>query len=383
MVALVLGALAGCATDDGAAPNDEVSGGGGKADDASFTLPGHDATLLAGSSEGELAVIHVGDTFTRTPIATRHTRAPLEARSDGQRFYLLYDAGSLAIVDPARGRIERTVALPASPGGFEWASPTGVWVSTRRAGTVVEVDLATGARRRTIDLRGLRNGTGSIEPRRLYRLGDHLFVQVARKRKDGRPERGAVAVIDTRTGAIAAVIELELRDAASGRVTPGLEPDLPMVWDARRELLLVTARGNRPADTGMLVRLDTTRLAIHDVVRAASGFQGAVAMAAPFETMFVLYHTSTPTSSTHLFAYDVADDGRLTSRAGTLADAFDELDALAVDDDGALAVMANACFAGICPHGSGLSFVDARTGAVLPKLMAAQLGFDPTLVVFR
>lgn len=346
-------------------------------------LPGFDETMLVGDSGGALAVVRVGETFQRRAVTTRTTQAPIVARSDGQKFFLLYASGSLAIVDPTRAVIERTVRVPSSPGGFEWGSASTIYVSRRRAGTIVELDLSTGATRRTIDLAALRIGTGTIEPRQMYRLGEHLFVEVARQRHDGVADRGAVAVVNTTSGTVEKVLELELRNPTTGTLIAGLEPDFPMVWDARRDLLMVTARGNRPSDTGMFVRIDTNTLTIHDAKRADSGFQGAVAMAAPFTSLFMLYHTSTPTSSTHMFVFDVDAAGTLTQNPGTLVDAFDELDAIAVNDDGTLAVMANACFAGVCPQGSGLSFIDVRTRQRLPKLMADQLGLAPELVVFR
>lgn len=41
-------------------------------------------------------------------------------------------------------------------------------------------------------------------------------------------------------------------------------PNLPMALDEQRNLLYVTALGERPVNTGGLFRIDTTRAQLHD-----------------------------------------------------------------------------------------------------------------------
>lgn len=262
---------------------------------------------------------------------------------------------------------------------FEWIHDS-LYVS-RKAGSVVHVDLDTGAPLDTIDLTSLRIGTGQVEVRRMLQADGRLYVQVARMASAFQPQRGAIAVIDLETTSLAQVIELEAQDASGTLV--GLNPDFPMTFDAKRRMVVVTAAGDRPSDTGMLVRIDVDSLTIHDAERANAGFQGAVAFAEPFDRLFVIYHTSTPVTSSHLFANLVAADGTMQYGNSTLVDAFDGQDALAIDADGLFVAMANTCVAGFCIGGAGVSFVDTHTGTVLPKLMADQIGFEPTIVQFR
>lgn len=204
----------------------------------------------------------------------------------------------------------------------------------------------------------------------MLRVGDRLFVQVARTRGDGRADNGALAVIER--GQLAKVIELD-----------GINPDFDLVYDPRREQLYVSCAGVRPSNTGVLVRIDVATLTIHDRIAASSGWQGIVGFGEPYERLFIIYHTSTPTTSSHLFSYAVADDGALTgSSDGTIVDAFDGQDVLALNESGTLVAMANHCLAGFCIGGAGINFIDATTKQKLPKLYAAQLGFQPVIVAF-
>jgi len=353
-------------------------------DVGSHQLDGFDETLLAADSSGRLAVLRVGAAFSRAALPPPAARPPEVVRSHGGKFYLLYEDSNLLIVDPVQAKIERTIDLPvAEPADLEWATTTSIYVSSKTANAIVKVDLETGAELGSIDLASLRIAGGTIEPRRLLRVGDRLFVQVARTQASGRADRGALAVVDTTRDEIEKVIELEVQDPTSGAMMPGLEPAFAMAWDAKRNKVFVSLAGVRPSNTGMLIRIDPETLAVHDFKRARAGFQGAVAFGEPFSKLFVIYHTSTPTTSSHLFVDLVAEDGKLTSAGGgTLVDTFDGLDALAINNGGTLVTMANTCLTGFCTTGAGLSFVDATTSAVLPKLLADQIGFEPMMVRF-
>lgn len=342
-------------------------------DAGDHVLDGFDETLLAADSTGRLAVLHVGARLSRVALPPPADAPPSSVRSRGGKFYLVYEHGELVIVDPIAGAIERSVALAAEqPADLEWATDATIYVSSKSTNSVLQIDVETGAALGSIDLGSLRVAGGTIEPRRMLRVADRLFVQVAR-RANGRAADGALAVIDTTQNAIETVIELG-----------GLEPDFPIAWDRRRGHLVVSCAGVRPSNTGMLVRVDLATLAVHDVKRAASGFQGAGAFGEPFSKLFVIYHTSTPTTSSHLFVDLVADDGALTpAGGGTLIDTFDGNDALAINRSGTLVAMANTCLTGFCTNGAGVSFVDTATSTVLPKLLADQIGFEPMLVQFR
>lgn len=78
----------------------------------------------------------------------------------------------------------------------------------------------------------------------------------------------------------------------------------------------------------------------------------------------MIYHTSTPTTSSHLFDYRItAADELEPTDGGAIVDAFDGIDALAINEAGTLVAMANTCVTGFCIGGAGISFVDAATRA--------------------
>jgi hypothetical protein len=257
-----------------------------------------------------------------------------------------------------------------------------MFVTRRVAGSVVEIDPASGSQQRSIDLSSLRVAGGTIEPRRMLFAEGRLFVQVARSTATGTPDGAAFAVIDTTSGTLETTIELEVTHA--GMTKLGLNPDFAMVLDPTRNHLYVALSGNRPADTGLLVRIDTATLAIHDYKLAESGFQGALVFGEPFTSLYMLYHTSTPVTSSHLFAYTVEASGALVSTSGgTLNDAFDGIDALTINAGGTLVAMANTCSIGFCIGGAGITFIEAATRKVLPKLMKELIGFEPAMVQLK
>jgi hypothetical protein len=374
-----------------------VACGGGQADSSvasddvtsatEFRLEGFNETILVGSSDGKLTVFHLGSTTTKNEIGAPRPRPPEAMRAQGGRFHLLYDDGSYVIVDPDRGEIEKTIQLPAvttSPGDFEFATESAVYVSLKKTAKVIRVDLGSGAELSSVDLGALRIEDGSVEPRSLLKVGDQLFVQAARAKATRRAEQGAIAVIDTTQDSVKKVIELAGVDPRTNETISGLGPDLPMVHDTRRNHIFVSATGNRPSNTGLIARIDPATLTVRDVKKAESGFQGAVVSRAPFDELFIIYHTSTPTTSTHLFSEHVRDDGTLESeRPGALLDAFDGMDALAINTSGTLVAMANTCITGFCVNGAGVAFVDARTRTILPKLKSDTIGFAPVFVLFK
>lgn len=364
--------LAACSATDVDAPvsSDESNTTG------EHRLSGFDETILVGGDQGEVAIVHVGDKLTKHAVATSKKSAPVVVQTFGAKFHLVYDDGTLLVVDAATGAVDKTLPLGDPPTDIALANETEAWVATKN-GKVTKRDLVTGAERGVVDLT-----VAGGEPRRVLLDGERLYVQIARK-KNGRAERGALAVVDTKARTVEKVIELEGVDRRTSTTLAGLEPDLPMAIDRKRQQLWVTAIGNRPSNTGLVARIDLATLSVHDVLRANSGFQGAVVMHEPFDELFVIYHTSTPTTSSHLFTGTLGPDGAVEQRTKTLVDAFDGLDALVLNASGTLAVMANACFTGFCIGGAGLNFVDAKTKQILPKLKADMIGFEPVLVQIR
>lgn len=335
-------------------------------------LPGFDETVLVADSGGRLAIVHVGDTFSRVELPAQ-SREPASLRTHDGAFVAVFDNRVLTI-DP-RGTVAGTLAVPSGAADVEWAADGSLYVSNGKTGTVAHV-AADGSPLATIDLSSARIGTGRIEPRRMLRVRDRLFVQVARKRADGKDDRGALVVIAG--NAIERIIELQAQD-----VGDALNPDFAMAYDAKRDLIIVSAAGVRPSNTGMMLRIEPATLAIHDVEKAASGFQGMSVIGEPYDSLFVIYHTSTPTTSSHLFVDKVAPDGTLTPEGGgTLVDAFDGIDALAINQTGTLVAMANTCVTGFCIGGAGVSFIEAKTRKVLPKLLKDVIGFEPSAVQF-
>ena len=340
-----------------------------------------DETLLVGDESGHIAVLHLGATVTRADVSVSGSGLPTSVRSHADQFHIVYDTGRLVTIDPDAGRVVQTLALPGAATDVEWLEDGSLYVTLTEDAAVAHV-AADGAELARIDLASLATTGGAIQPRRMTRVDDHVFVQVARTGSDGRETGGAVAVIDTATHAVARVVELTGEDG--GQTIVGTSPDFAMAYDARRDRVLVSAAGVRPVTTGGFFRIDATSLALHDVTAAHSGFQGVAVIGPPFDTLFMIYHTSTPTTSSHLFAYDVAADGTLTSpNTGTLVDAFDGIDALAINSAGTLVAMANTCVTGFCIGGAGVNLVDARTRAIQPKVKKDVIGFEPGFVVFR
>jgi hypothetical protein len=373
-------ALTACGVTD---PADPTGPGGGKADDpTTHTLPGFDETLLAGDSDdGMLALVRVGDALEVTPIETDERSGPAVIRARGGLFYALFPDGTLAVIDPVAKKIVKRHELPAGAVDFVWANERELFVSQGAKNTIARFDLEQDLQTDVIELPGLLGTAARMELRRMRRIGHRLYVQVARTSSFGRADRSAVVVVDTNEKWIETTIELQAIDDTGSGLT-GYNPDLDMAYDEQRSLLYVSALGERPSSTGGLFRIDTERLALHDVKRAQSGFQGIATLASP-TTAFIIYHTSTPTTSSHLFDYRITADGELEpTDGGALVDAFDGLDALAIDAQGKLVAMANNCVTGFCIGGAGINFVDAETSEVLPKLREDKLGFEPSIVAF-
>ncbi len=346
-------------------------------------LPGFQATVLAADSDGQLAILNVGAKGTRVAVTTKFKRAPVSVRSRAGKFYLLYDTGTVVVVNAATGAVESSVAsgLKAAR-DLEFGADGSLYVSSSKAAEVWNIDVA-GKKKASIALNAVAPQGFKSVATTLIRVGNQLFVGVSRLKDANTQARAAVAVVDTSTNTVKKVLELEGVTMSGESVRPGLNARLPMVFDATRNAVLVPVGGVRPSNTGMLFRVDAKALAITRVDAANSGFQGQVLFAPNDSKLFIVYHTSTPSDSSHLFDNRVATDGTLAPTSeGALIDTFDGVDALDVNAAKTLVGMANGCAAGFCIGGAGINFINAKTSEILPKLMASDIGFEPSLIAF-
>ncbi len=346
-------------------------------------LSGFSATLIAAGNGGELAVVSVGEKGVRRTVNTKSKVAPVRIRANNSKFYAVYESGAVAVINAATGAVEKTISTGVkSARDIEFGSDGSFFVSSANPASVTRVEAAS-AKRSTVSLSNLAVDGGRVEINSLFRINTLLFAQVHRIKND-RPQRGALAVIDLSSNTLKKVIELEGKSLDGRTVVPGLRPALPMAFDATRNAIWVPLSGIRPSNTGMLLKIDVKALAVSQSIPATSGFQGALVLSAREAKMYVLYHTSTPTDSSHLFSSTFDGAGvPVQDSDETLIDTFDGIDALAIDSSRKLVAMGNGCAAGFCIGGAGINFVNAATREVLPKLMAAEIGFEPAMVVFQ
>jgi hypothetical protein len=215
-----------------------------------------------------------------------------------------------------------------------------------------------------------------------WRLTAEKSKPIAPKKNGDDHQRGAIAVIDTKTNSIKKVIELEGKTQPNSPVKEGINPRLPMVYDSKRNVVIVPSSGERPRDTGLLSYIHASKLEIKHSGETTAGFQGPVVLADNNSRQFTLYHTSTPTDSSHLFSGEISKDGSsVKHNSGTIVDAFDGIDALAGDSSQKVVAMANTCVTGFCVGGSGVNFIDGKADKKQNKLMADEIGFEPSMVV--
>ncbi|MEK7724384.1 MAG: hypothetical protein AAB336_08565 [Acidobacteriota bacterium] len=177
---------------------------------------------------------------------------------------------------------------------------------------------------------------------------------------------------------------MSANDPQINKALSGMNPEFPMIYDSRRKMILLTLKtGELSLNMGMIIRIDSNTLEIYDFKKAISGTQGIIAFQEPFSKLFIIYHTSTPVTSSHLFVDLVDDAGSLQRVEGALIDNFDGLNALAINSTGTLVAMANTCITGFCENGAGINLIDVSTHKVLPKLKSDFIGFQPSLVYFK
>jgi hypothetical protein len=342
-----------------------------------FTLPGFDETLLV-SDGTTMKIVRVGARSSKTTVEGAPRALPVAGRSFGGTFRVLTADGALLTVDPKRAAVTATAQTGIKDGAdIDIESASVAYVSTRTSGKLHKIDPATG---RVLATRDVARGSG-VSLRNMLRVGNRIVVEVQRTSRS-RPSRGAVAVVDAAKLEVVKLVELEIADPADpSKKLVGVHPDGPMIKDGDR--VFVTAKGARPSNTGMLLRLNLASLSLDPWVEpASSGFQGPISIG-PKRDMFIAYHTSTPVASTHLFHYQLDANGDPQPRGGgALLDVFEEVEAFPANTDGTLFALPVSCPAGFCIGGAGISFV-GTDGAVHPRLGAQELGMKPAFVLFQ
>lgn len=372
----LLGLLSGCAT---SSSRDPASESDLAAATDPYRLPGVSETVLVADGSGKASLVSLGDPTTVAPVGVTAGSGIVAGRSHEGRFWVITEAGDLLVIDPHGGAPSRRALGISGPADLEIDGADRAWVSAGRS--LVHVDTSTGATLATIDLGVHALDGGEVRAGGIKRVGDRLFVQLSRHK--GAEQRGAIVVVDPGTASVDRVLELEAPKPGGGTEI-GYDPGGAMVVDAVHQKLLVTARGFRPSNTGMVLRIDLAERKVDPwFFRSGSGFQGGLAPGATPDALFIGYHTSTPVASTHLFHFEIKGNGELVeSEAGALLDAFEVVDDYPSNATSTLFALPVTCPAGFCLGGRGVSFIDAKTGKPHPRLSEAAIGMSPTFVLF-
>jgi len=380
-------AMAGC----GLAPSNDGDGAGGKVDDPGGDHPPGcsvacdlDETILiaAAGEEGTLAIERLGSDPGHLDLSVASEGFFVHATSQGGLFYALFSDGVLATIDGHAGSVVSQVELDGdAPFAVEARSPDELYVSFGQSPVIARVDPASGEVLARIDI--APDGVADIAARHMLLVGDELYVAASLGSRLA-PRGTHMAVVDVGTGAVVRRADLVWQDPDTGALRPALNPDLPLVLDEPRHRLFVGAKGKRPSNTGMTLKVDLDTLAVDsDRTDLSATFNGHQVISERFERVVALEHTSTPVASTHVALRSFDPDGHVVSDSGaTLLDLFEETDALSINGDGTVAMLANSCPAGFCTAGIGVNFIDVAGAAVLPKLTRDRIGFSPVDSVF-
>jgi hypothetical protein len=367
---VAIGLFAGCASssDGGTSNENDIAAA------TEYRLPGVSETVLLADENGRVSVAKLGDPTTVAAPAVESGVPIVAGRSFDGRFWLLDQDGALVIVDPAGGAPTKRALGLEDAGDIEIDSVHSAWVSA--GAKIAHVDPSTGQTLATLDLASYALDGGRVRATGIKRVGDRLFVQLGRE-KD-RVQRGAVVVVDPTAARVESVIELEVGTEI------GYDPGGAMVVDTVHAKLLLTARGFRPSNTGMVLRIDLAQKKLDPwFFRGGSGFQGGLALGPDPATIYIAYHTSTPVASTHVFHYLIGSDGEMKVQDNaSLLDAFEEVDDYPANASGTLFALPVTCPAGFCIGGKGVSFIDTKTAKPLPRFGAAVIGMSPQFVLF-
>lgn len=379
----------GCAgADDREAVADSDLAASSRAEALSFSLPGVSETVLVSDGDGKMLLLDVGERSTKRAVEGGPGSRVVAGRSFEGKLYALADSGKLAAIDPASAKVAATIDTGVRDAAdLAIASRDAAYVSSSTDGRLVKLRLGTGEALATLDLASAALPGGKVTLRGMLLVGPRLVVQVRRTTPQGRAARGALALVDATTLRLESVVELSAPHPADpARVVEGLEPGGPMVLVEDLRRVFVTARGVRPVNTGMLLRLNLETGKLDPwVIPAEAGFQGPIALGAPGpdRKMFISYHTSTPVASTHLFPFDLDASGAPVRVDGpAMVDVFEEVPAFAPSASRGLFAFGVTCPAGFCVGGSGISFVGTKTATVHPRLAKSELGIAPAFLLF-
>jgi len=390
-LALLASGTAGCTSSSDAEEVSDSDLAASRVEPLSFSLPGVSETVLVSDDAGQLLLLSVGERSTKRAVKGAPASRVVAGRSFDGKLWTLAESGKLAAIDPATAKVTATVDTRVRDAAdLVIASRDVAFVSSSADGRLVKIDPTTGVEIAKLDLASAAlpgAGAGSVTLRDMLLVGGRLVVQIRRATAQGRAGRGALALVDAATLRLDGVVELTAADPRDpARALDGLEPGGPMMHDEAHGKVFVTARGVRPMNTGMLLRLDLAAGKLDPwVAPAEAGFQGPLALGAPGEArkMYIAYHTSTPVSSTHLFEFDLDANGNpVDVEGGAMVDVFEEVPAFAPSASRGLFAFGVSCPAGFCLGGAGVSFVSTETATVHPRLPKADLGIAPSFLLF-
>jgi hypothetical protein len=352
-----------------------------------YAFEGIEETFLAADDHGTAAIVHVGKSSTRVAVTGMPKSYLVSAVAAPGGFRALAADGSLISIDSAKARVAKSVATKLS-NASDFAierDDSAAYITTKNM--LYKVDPKNGKIALSLDLTSLRSSaTSKVSLRSLLRIRDQILVQVAREGATGSPERGAVAIIEAKTLTLSRVIELEVKEPAASALI-GSNPGGPFVLDDATNSIYVTALGDRfSIAEGGTFRLNAKTLALEPWTQHYSAYQGTLTLGpvgAKPRYAFTGEHTRTPVTSTHVRRWIVDPVGVIKEpENGTILDVFEGVESFPGNQAKTLFALPVSCLMGFCLGGAGVALIDARSGVVLPRVLEADLGFKPSIVVF-
>ena len=152
-------------------------------------------TAFVANMSGWVDVVDlVTEKLSRVELAGAHS---LALAPDGQTLWVASSRGTLSAIDVATRAVTRTIEVPGGPWGIAFRPARRdpvLYVSSRNAQMVTEIDLRTGSAERRFDVAGRPHGI-AVDSR-----GTRLYV--------AENQRGTIVVVDLETSEIAQTIAL-------------------------------------------------------------------------------------------------------------------------------------------------------------------------------
>ncbi|MBF0408241.1 MAG: hypothetical protein HQM10_12890 [Candidatus Riflebacteria bacterium] len=338
--------------------------------------------LGGGFKPANIAIVRLGKNVVVQPISVSISANQADCKSRFGRFYILYDNGELVVVNGKSGEMESKVQTKiASPFGMEILSETEVIVSSGKDTVLRRIDSQTGE---ILGLAKIVIPMKELACRHMLKIENRLYVAISCGKINSKPEGTIFAVVDLNSNQLIQHQLLFWQNEKTGEKLPAINPLLPLVFDREQNRILIGAKGVRPRNTGMTLKVDLGTFSVKsDSYDLSATFNGHRAISFSQKKVLVLEHTSTPVSSTHVMQKAINDHGDLEAIDGpAILDLFEETDDLSINGDGTLAMIANSCPTGFAISGKGLNLIDVRTGKKLPKIMSDTIGFAPEFSVF-